>query len=99
MSSAAFQRVLLFLNPEVGASVATVYRLSRLYDRISERAALVLLAAWRGATMPVARAKYRPLLHDDERHRARASQPLARPDTQHAMPDAAHPTSRRASED
>jgi hypothetical protein len=99
MSSAAFQRVLLFLNPEVGASVATVYRLSRLYDRISERAALVLLAAWRGATMAVARAKYRPLLHDDERHRARASQPLARPDTQHATPDAAHPTSRRASDD
>lgn len=99
MSSAAFQRVLLFLNPEVGASVTTVYRLSRLYDQISERTALVLLAAWRGATMPVARAKYRPMLHDDERHRARASQPSARPDTQHATPDAAHPIRRRASDD
>jgi hypothetical protein len=99
MSSAAFQRVLLFLNPEVGASVTTVYRLSRLYDQISERAALVLLAAWRGATMPVARAKYRPLLHDDERQRARASQPQTRSDARHTTPDAARSTSRRASED
>jgi len=100
MSSAAFQRVLLFLNPEVGASVTTVYRLSRLYDQISERAALVLLAAWRGATVPAARAKYRPLLHDDERHRARASQPLPRPDRQHQGNDAPSRTNaRRASED
>lgn len=100
MSSAAFQRVLLFLNPEVGASVTTVHRLSRLYDQISERAALVLLAAWRGATMPVARAKYRPLLHDDERHRARASQPQARADMQHRSDDAPSRTNaRRASDD
>lgn len=99
MSSDGFQRVLLFLNPEVGASVTTVYRLSRLYDQISERAALVLLAAWRGATMPVARAKYRPLLHDDERQRTRASQPQARSDARHTTPDAARSTSRRASDD
>lgn len=100
MSSAAFQRVLLFLNPEVGASVTTVYRLSRLYDQMSERAALVLLAAWRGATMPAARAKYRPLLHDDERHRARANQPQARGDTQHRTNDApARTNTRHASDD
>lgn len=100
MSSAAFQRVLLFLNPEVGASVTTVYRLSRLYDQMSERAALVLLAAWRGATMPVARAKYRPLLYDDERHRARASQPQARSDMQHRSNDTpSHTNARRASDD
>lgn len=99
MSSAAFQRVLLFLNPEVGASVTTVYRLSRLYDRISEHAALVLLAAWRGATMPNVRPKYRPLLHDDERHRARANQPLSRPEAQQATPDVTRPTLRRRSED
>lgn len=99
MSSDAFQRVLLFLNPEVGASVTTVYRLSRLYDQLSERTALVLLAAWRGATMSVARAKYRPLLHDDERHRARASQPAPHSGTRHTSPDAARATSRRSSED
>ena len=69
MPSAAFQRVLLFLNPEFGSSVQNVYRLSRLYDRLSERSALVMLAAWRGSTMAVTRAKYRAALYDDERHR------------------------------
>ena len=34
MPSAAFQRVLMFLNPEFGSSVQNVYRLSRLYDRL-----------------------------------------------------------------
>ena len=67
MPSAAFQRVLLFLNPEFGSSVHNVYRLSRLYDRLSERSALVMLAAWRGSTMAVTRAKYRAALYDDER--------------------------------
>jgi hypothetical protein len=72
MPSAVFQRVLIFL-PLFGSSVTTVYRLSRLYDRLSERSALVMLAAWRGSTMAVTRAKYRPALYDDERHRARAA--------------------------
>lgn len=72
MPGAVFQRVLMFLNPELGSSVQYVFRLSRLYDRLSERSALVMLAAWRGSTMAVARAKYRPLLYDDERHRARS---------------------------
>jgi uncharacterized protein (DUF2336 family) len=71
MPSPVFQRVLLFLKPEIGTSVNTVYRLSRLYDILSERSALIMLAAWRGSTMAVARAKYRPALYDDERNRAR----------------------------
>jgi hypothetical protein len=82
MSSAAFQRVLMFLNPEFGSSVQNVYRLSRLYDRLTERSALVMLAAWRGSTMAVTRAKYRPSLYDDERNRARAATPQARPAVQ-----------------
>ena len=73
MPSAVFQRVLLFLRPDIGTSVHHVYRLSRLYDRLSERSALVMLAAWRGSTMAVTRAKYRPALHDDDRQRARAT--------------------------
>lgn len=73
MPSAVFQRVLLFLNPEFGSSVHNVYRLSRLYDRLSERSALIMLAAWRGSTLAVARAKYHPSLYDDERHRVRAA--------------------------
>jgi uncharacterized protein (DUF2336 family) len=71
MPSYIFQRVLLFLRPEIGTSVHTVYRLSRLYDILSERSALIMLAAWRGSTMAVTRAKYRPALYDDERNRAR----------------------------
>jgi hypothetical protein len=82
MPSAAFQRVLLFLNPEFGSSVHNVYRLSRLYDRLSERSALVMLAAWRGSTMAVTRAKYRAALYDDERHRARAATLQTRPAVQ-----------------
>jgi Uncharacterised protein conserved in bacteria (DUF2336) len=82
MPSAVFQRVLLFLNPELGSSVHYVFRLSRLYDRLNERSALVMLAAWRGSTMAVARTKYRPSLYDDERHRARSAPSQARPAAQ-----------------
>jgi hypothetical protein len=79
MPGPVFERVLLFLKPEFGTSVTTVYRLSRLYDRLSERAALVMLAAWRGSTIAVTRAKYRPSLYDDERQRARATPAQTRP--------------------
>jgi hypothetical protein len=82
MPGAVFQRVLLFLNPEFGSSVNNVYRLSRLYDRLSERSALIMLAAWRGATVAVTRAKYRPSLYDDERQRARAAPAQTRPAVQ-----------------
>jgi hypothetical protein len=82
MPAAVFQRVLLFLKPEFGSSVDYVYRLSRLYDRLGERSALIMLAAWRGSIMAVTRAKYRPSLHDDERHRARPAPAQTRPVTQ-----------------
>ncbi|KIZ41852.1 MULTISPECIES: DUF2336 domain-containing protein [Rhodopseudomonas] len=82
MDGELFERVLMFLDPALGASVDRVYRLSRLYDNLSERSALIMLAAWRGATVAATRAKYRSTLHDDERHRARASQPLSRPTVQ-----------------
>jgi Uncharacterised protein conserved in bacteria (DUF2336) len=82
MPGPVFQRVLLFLKPEFGTSVNTVYRLSRLYDRLGERAALVMLAAWRGSTMAVTRAKYRPGLYDDERNRARPAPVQIRPTAQ-----------------
>src|SRR5438477_3729144 len=80
--SPIFQRILLFLNPEFGTSVQKVYRISRLYDRLSERSALVMLAAWRGSSMAVARAKYRPSLYDDERQRARSAPGQTRPAVQ-----------------
>ena len=71
MPSPVYQRVLLFLKPEIGTSVHTVYRLARLYDVLKEQSALIMLAAWRGSTMAVTRAKYRPALYDEERSRAR----------------------------
>ena len=82
MPGPVFQRVLLFLKPDFGTSVNTVYRLSRLYDRLSERSALVMLAAWRGSTIAAARAKYRPTLYDDERQRARHAPTQPRPAVQ-----------------
>ncbi len=85
MPSAVFQRVLLFLNAEFGSSVHYVYRLSRLYDILSERSALVILAAWRASTMAATRAKYRSSLYDDERHRVRSVPAQTRPAPQ--LPD------------
>ncbi|MEA2881883.1 MAG: hypothetical protein QOH32_1139 [Bradyrhizobium sp.] len=82
MPGAIFQRVLLFLNPDIGTSVNAVYRLSRLYDRLSERSALIMLAAWRGATVAETRARYRPALYDDERQRARPATGQGRPTVQ-----------------
>jgi hypothetical protein len=82
MPSPVFLRVLLFLKPQFGTSVHTVYRLSRFYDRLSERSALVMLAAWRGSTMAFARAKYRSNLYDDERHRVRQAPAQPRPAVQ-----------------
>ena len=93
MPSAVFQRVLLFLKPEFGSSVNTVYRLSRLYDRLSERSALIMLAAWRGATVAATRAKYRPALYDDERQRARPAAAQGRPALQPGADIARNPRS------
>ena len=73
MPSPVYQRVLLFLKPEIGSSVHLVYRLSRLYDTLNESSALIMLAAWRGSTLVVTRANYRPMLYDDERGRARSA--------------------------
>ncbi len=88
MSSDAFQRVLLFLNPAIGSSVMDVYRLARMYDHLSERSALIMLATWRGASIATTRAKYRPALYDDERQRARPAVP-ARPAAAPASTEAA----------
>jgi hypothetical protein len=41
-----------------------------------------MLAAWRGSTMAVTRAKYRPAQYDDERARARPTSVQTRPAVQ-----------------
>ena len=74
MPGVVYERVLLFLKPEIGQSVHAVFRLSRFYHRLSEHAALIMLASWRGAAMATAaRPKHRPALYDDERQRARGT--------------------------
>ena len=82
MPSPNFQRILLFFKPEIGTSVDMVYRLSRLYDRLNDRSALVMLAAWRGSTLAVTRAKFQSSLHDSDRPRARGASGQTRPHVQ-----------------
>jgi hypothetical protein len=84
MPDDVFQRVLLFLRPELGASVMDVFRLARLYAVLSERASLIMVSVWRGATVAHTQARYSASLYDDERRRARTAstsrpQPVARP--------------------
>ena len=94
MPAESYQRVLLFLNPSLGASVMDVYRLARLYDIIEPRTALIMLAAWRGAAMAATRAKYRPALYDDERQRARVTPAQSRPAVQPGTHTVTRSTSR-----
>ncbi len=72
----------LACNPEFGSSGNYLSRLSRLYDKLSGRSALIVLAAWRGSTMAVTRAKYQPGLYDDEHFRARSAPAQTRPAVQ-----------------
>lgn len=89
MPTAAFEHVLLFLDPEAGASVDRVYRLSRLYDTLPERVALIMLAAWRGTNAAAVRpARYQAMLYDDERQRARMAPAATTEKTPAAAPDA-----------
>lgn len=84
MPGEIFQRVLLFLKPEWSGSVVSVLRLARVYDTLSERAALIMLSVWRGSTIAQTKAKHRPTLHDDERRRARPA--AAAQGASHAAP-------------
>jgi hypothetical protein len=86
MPADIFQRVLLFLKPEWGASVISVFRLARLYDTLSEQAALIMLSVWRGAIIAQTKAKYRPALYDDERRRARPAAAAPQPASNTAKP-------------
>jgi hypothetical protein len=94
MPSDVFQRVLLFLKPEWSSSVVSVLRLARLYDSLSEHAALIMLSVWRGAIVAQTKAKHRPLLHDDERQRGRpaaaATRPATTTETAKPLPDRAN---------
>ena len=59
MPVVVLQRILLFLNPAIGGSVERVFALSRLYEQLSARAAMPIVASWRNvaARRPAARAR------------------------------------------
>ena len=59
MSSEVLVRVLLFVNPTVGESVARVFALAQLYPDVPQAAALQLLASLRSS------ATHQPALWDD----------------------------------
>ena len=73
LTAAVLQRILLFLNPVIGQSVARVFELAHLYDRMKPAAAERMLAIWRQATAPVTRqTRHVAYYWDDERRSARS---------------------------
>jgi uncharacterized protein (DUF2336 family) len=91
MQAAALQRVLLFVNPTIGNSVARVYELADLFAELSPEAASQMVALWREAAPEASRAAertrkpvYEPATANDERRSARsyathAARPSGRP--------------------
>jgi uncharacterized protein (DUF2336 family) len=72
MKAAALQRVLLFLNPQVGQSIERVYGLARLYDELTPAAAERMLAIWKQPG-DQRKPRHEPL-HWDDVHRSARSQ-------------------------
>lgn len=81
MKAAMLQRILLFLNPSIGQSVARVYDLARLFDELTPSAAQRMVAIWQHAgSRP--KTRHAPQYWDDETRGARAAAtPARRPNT------------------
>jgi uncharacterized protein (DUF2336 family) len=71
MKAAALQRVLLFLNPQIGQSIERVYGLARLYDELTPAAAERMLAIWQ-QTGGQRKPRHEPLHWDDVHRNARS---------------------------
>jgi len=84
-------RILMFVNPAVGHSVERVHTLAALYDDLTPRAALGMIAIWQALQRPErAAARYQPVTSDgDVRARARAAPVVQRPSLPHAPGKAA----------
>jgi hypothetical protein len=63
MPSEVFQRILMFLNPEIGQSVQRVYDLADLFFDLPQDSALYLVAVWREADRAEARASLHRATH------------------------------------
>ncbi len=77
MTAAVLQRILLFLNPAIGQSVAQVYDLARLFDELMPEAASHMLAIWRKSGTR-SRPTHEPVHWDDEQRSARSLSTPAR---------------------
>jgi uncharacterized protein (DUF2336 family) len=72
MPPVVLQRVLLFLNPQIGESVQRVFDLAALYERVSARSCARIVASLRGvAPARPRRGVHQPVYHDDEAARGR----------------------------
>jgi uncharacterized protein (DUF2336 family) len=67
MPSDVFQRILMFLNPQIGQSVQRVYELADLFLDLPQDSALHLVAIWRAADRAEARALLHRPVHWQER--------------------------------
>jgi hypothetical protein len=63
MPSGVFQRILMFLNPEIGRSVQRVYDLADLFLELPQDSALHLVRVWRLADRNEARAGLHRTVH------------------------------------
>jgi hypothetical protein len=72
MRSETLQRILMFLNPKIGQSAETVYRLNTLFHEVSAGACAHLMESFRDAGQRRA-ATHQPQYYDDETSSARAS--------------------------
>jgi uncharacterized protein (DUF2336 family) len=73
MPSVALQRVLMFIDPAIGASVDRFFDLASFYERVSADAAHQLISSLRGRepVRPRRAASHRPMYYDDEATRSR----------------------------
>jgi hypothetical protein len=71
MTAAVLQRVLLFLNPDIGQSVERVHDLSRFFDDLAQESADRMLALWQ-QTGRSAAPVHEAVNWDDERYGARS---------------------------
>ena len=71
MKADVLQRVLLFLNPAIGQSVARVFELAQLYDDIPWHTAAFMVAIWRQKSDRL-RPRHASVHWNDERSSARA---------------------------
>lgn len=77
MKAAVLQRILMFLDPVIGQSVARVFDLAQLFDELKPETARTMAAIWQGQGKR-ARPVYEPATYDDERRSARAAASTAR---------------------